>query len=251
LTTSVNSSEGGIVTPAGTNWFNRRQRVSVKAKPNEGYQFINWSGDTSESRNPINLLIEGPMNLVANFGKIGTEGVNNASGSMKPSNVDLPLIGELESPSEGKRVLGQKTIYGWALDSEGISRVRLFIDGEYVRYSMRPERRCKSGLVLTLQMLRRADLHSFGTIQVCLQASMLFGRGSELEREVLNLSANILVQKLSGEIITRSIKEWLIPGVNLAVDGSEKTMISGWNGRTRPRLLRSLICYHNKEFSAG
>jgi hypothetical protein len=29
LTTSVNSSEEGIVTPAGTNWFNQGRRVSV------------------------------------------------------------------------------------------------------------------------------------------------------------------------------------------------------------------------------
>ena len=125
LTTSVNLLQGGTVAPAGSGWYNHGQRISVTANPSEGHRFYNWSGDINGSNSTATVLMDRSMNIVANFGQI-------ASQTATHSEPNLPMIGELESPSDGKRVLGLKTIYGWALDREGISKVRLLIDGEYV-----------------------------------------------------------------------------------------------------------------------
>ncbi len=225
LTTSVSPSEGGTVTPAGTNWFNQGKRVSVTARSNEGYQFINWSGDASGSRSPITVAMEGPINLVANFGKIGAPEVSHTSGLMAPTHANLPIIGELESPSEGKRVLGQKTIYGWALDGEGISKIKLFMDGEYIcdipygglredlkeAYPDYPNAE-KGGFALIWNYSSLSPgLH---LVQIEIQ---------NMKGEVLRLSANISVRQFSGDMITQvNPNEWLIPGVNLTVDGNSK-----------------------------
>jgi len=67
LTTSVNPSAGGVVTPSGTNWYNSGQTVSVSASANAGYSFSNWSGDLSGSTNPASLVMTRPKNVTANF----------------------------------------------------------------------------------------------------------------------------------------------------------------------------------------
>jgi Zn-dependent metalloprotease len=67
LTTSVNPSGGGWVTPSGTNWYSNGQTVSVLASANAGYSFSNWSGDLSGSTNPASLVMTRPKNVTANF----------------------------------------------------------------------------------------------------------------------------------------------------------------------------------------
>jgi hypothetical protein len=166
------------------------------------------------------------MNLVANFSKIENKGDNDSSISKNPSDMHLPIIGALESPSEGKRVLGLKTIYGWALDGEGISKVRLLIDGEYIcdipygglREELKeihpnyPEAE-KGGfaLVWNYSSLPPGAHH----VQVEIQ---------NVRGEILRMDASVIIPNLIGEVISQiSPKEWLIPGANLIVDGNTKT----------------------------
>ena len=73
LTTSVNPSTGGTVTPAGTTWYNSGKSVSVSAKANFGATFSNWSGNVSGKSSPMSLAMNGPMNEVANFTEIPEE----------------------------------------------------------------------------------------------------------------------------------------------------------------------------------
>ena len=47
LTTSAGSAGGGTVVPSGAAWFDQGQKITVKAIPSDGFQFLNWSGDLS------------------------------------------------------------------------------------------------------------------------------------------------------------------------------------------------------------
>jgi hypothetical protein len=228
LTTSVNPPDGGTVNPSGTNWLNQGQRISVTAKPNEGYQFVNWSGDAAGSRSPANLTLGGPMTLVANFVRIGNPEMEDASpsASLESSASDLPIVGALENPADGKRVWGQKTIFGWALDGEGISKVKLLIDGQYVcdipygglredlkeAYPDYPNAE-KGGFALVWNYsVLSPGVH---VVQVDIQ---------NMQGEILRLSANVMVRKFSADAITQvNPNEWLIPGVNLTLDGNSTT----------------------------
>ena len=67
LTTSVSPSGGGTVNPAGTNWYNSGQSVSISATASAGYSFSNWSGSLSGSTNPTSLTMNGAKDVAANF----------------------------------------------------------------------------------------------------------------------------------------------------------------------------------------
>jgi hypothetical protein len=142
---------------------------------------------------------------------------------MNLSNTNLPIVGALEGPSEGQRALGIKTIYGWALDGEGVSRVKLLIDGEYIcdipHGSLREDVKEahpdypnaeRGGFAMVWNYSSLSPGAHFVQIEV-----------QNMKGEVLNLSANIIVHKVSGGIITQVTPNgWLIPGVNLTVDGN-------------------------------
>ncbi len=83
LTTSVNLNEGGTVNPSGMNWYNKGTEVSITATPKFGYRFIGWSGDSSETKKSITLVMNEPKELVANFEPIPEE----ISTPTKPSGV--------------------------------------------------------------------------------------------------------------------------------------------------------------------
>ena len=70
LTTSASPLVGGSVSPSGTNWYNSSQSVSVSSTANNGYSFLNWSGDLTGSTKPKSLSMNGPKNVVANFTQI-------------------------------------------------------------------------------------------------------------------------------------------------------------------------------------
>ncbi len=67
LTTSVTPSAAGIVSPAGTTWYNTNQNVSISATANSGYTFSNWSGDLAGTANPTFITMNVPKNVTANF----------------------------------------------------------------------------------------------------------------------------------------------------------------------------------------
>ena len=226
LTTSLAPSDGGRVIPSGIVWLNQGQKISVKAESNAGFQFVSWSGDVSGNSNPVNLGIDRPVNLVANFKQVDNKGGNHSSELSGSSNAHLPIIGALESPSEGKRVLGLKTIYGWALDGEGISKVKLYIDGEFVcdiphgglteglrdAYPNYPDAE-RGGFALVWDYSNLSPGGHFVQIEV------LNVRG-----EVLKLGANVLVQNISGDMVSQDNPgEVLIPGIKLTVDGNTNT----------------------------
>jgi len=69
LTTSVNPSGSGAISPTGVNWYNSAQNVPVTATANAGYRFSSWAGSLLGSENPGSVAMNGPKNVTANFGQ--------------------------------------------------------------------------------------------------------------------------------------------------------------------------------------
>ncbi|MCC6543676.1 MAG: PIG-L family deacetylase [Nitrospirae bacterium] len=69
LTTIVNKSKAGTVTPSDETWYNGGQSVPITASANKKYSFSNWSGDLSGSINPSSIVMTRPRTVIANFDK--------------------------------------------------------------------------------------------------------------------------------------------------------------------------------------
>jgi len=84
LTTGVNPAGGETVTPAGTNWYNSGQNISISATPSSEYTFAGWSGDLSGSANPTSVAMNGPKNITAQFAAI-QESISTPAAPIGPS----------------------------------------------------------------------------------------------------------------------------------------------------------------------
>jgi hypothetical protein len=73
LTTSVNPSEGGTVSPSGINWFDSGQSVSISAAANTGYTFIRWFGVLYGTANPTTISMKRDMMVKAYFQTVGPD----------------------------------------------------------------------------------------------------------------------------------------------------------------------------------
>jgi uncharacterized repeat protein (TIGR02543 family) len=69
LTTSINNSEGGTITPLGADWYDKDQVVPLSASANAGYTFTGWSGSVFGKDNPKSVTMTGPKKVRANFKK--------------------------------------------------------------------------------------------------------------------------------------------------------------------------------------
>jgi uncharacterized repeat protein (TIGR02543 family) len=67
LSTAVNPSGGGTVSPSGTNWYDNGQSASISAIASSGYAFSGWSGDASGTTNPITMTMNGKKTVTATF----------------------------------------------------------------------------------------------------------------------------------------------------------------------------------------
>ena len=67
LTTGVNPSGGGVVSPSGMGWFDNGQSATLAAAGNPGYTFSGWSGDAGGTASPIPVTMDGNKTVTANF----------------------------------------------------------------------------------------------------------------------------------------------------------------------------------------
>ena len=73
---AIASTEGGSVTSPGEGMlaYDEATVVSLVATPNEGYRFVNWTGDVSTLADveaaTTNISMNGDYIIVANFGDI-------------------------------------------------------------------------------------------------------------------------------------------------------------------------------------
>ena len=69
FTLTVNSSEGGSVEPDGGT-YTSGATVNLLAIPNDGYEFIAWSGDASGSDSEVSITMDDDKTVTANFQEI-------------------------------------------------------------------------------------------------------------------------------------------------------------------------------------
>lgn len=69
-TLTIAAGPGGTTDPApGARTYDSGTQVTISAKPNSGYRFINWSGNASGSANPITITMDSDKSVTANFVK--------------------------------------------------------------------------------------------------------------------------------------------------------------------------------------
>jgi len=61
---AVPSTAGNVLSSGGDEVGNTAEFLAV---PNDGWQFVNWSGDVESEENPLTIELEDDLNLVANF----------------------------------------------------------------------------------------------------------------------------------------------------------------------------------------
>ncbi|HJZ99114.1 MAG TPA: hypothetical protein VKE70_21540, partial [Candidatus Solibacter sp.] len=64
-TTSVSPLNAGTFTPGG--WYNAGATTTLTAAANPGFVFLQFSGAPAGSTNPLQVTLNAPMNVVANF----------------------------------------------------------------------------------------------------------------------------------------------------------------------------------------
>ncbi len=75
---TIASGFGGTTEPPpGSHTFYLGKKVSVRAIPKDGYQFIRWSGNASGTINPITITIDSDTSITAHFLSVDHEGNNN------------------------------------------------------------------------------------------------------------------------------------------------------------------------------
>jgi parallel beta-helix repeat protein len=89
LTTAVDPSDTGSVSPASGSWFNAETVVSCEATPNSGYWFVDWSGDLSGTTNPQNLAMSSPKSVTAHFVLVP---VADFTGTPTTGNIPLTVV---------------------------------------------------------------------------------------------------------------------------------------------------------------
>jgi len=66
---AVSASEGGSVDTSGGS-YDSNSSVTITATPSDEYEFTGWSGNASGSSNPLTIIMNGNINITANFSVI-------------------------------------------------------------------------------------------------------------------------------------------------------------------------------------
>ena len=111
---SVEIEDSTSVSYPFTRTFKENSTILVEAKPEDGYEFVNWSGDVSGNENPLEITMEYHMTIVANFSRIKHTLTVEVDGSGHTA----PIAG-IHSYNEGATVSLTATpdsgwqFYGW------------------------------------------------------------------------------------------------------------------------------------------
>ena len=66
---AVSASEGGSVDTSGGS-YDSNSSITITATPSDEYEFTGWSGNASGSSNPLTIIMNGNINITANFSVI-------------------------------------------------------------------------------------------------------------------------------------------------------------------------------------
>ncbi len=120
--TSVNDEGMGYVDVEGSH--NYGDKVTFTANPNEGYSFKNWSGESIENiegidltANPLEVVLKSDLNVTANFEIITfTVTFDPQGGKVNPATVSVDYKGTIAEPKAERK--GYHIVY-WATNVDG------------------------------------------------------------------------------------------------------------------------------------
>lgn len=109
---TVSATNGSVIKNPDKPLYDKNELVELTAIGDTGFHFINWSGDTSGTANPINVVMNGNKNITASFAMnvykiIATAGAN---GTISPSDTVNVNYGD-------SITFKMYPIYGYEVDS--------------------------------------------------------------------------------------------------------------------------------------
>jgi len=127
---------------------------------------------------------------------------------------------------DGRNASGVKAIYGWALDEKGISRIELFIDGNYV--CKIPHGGIREDIKVGYPRYPKADQSGFAMIWNYSALSPgehdVVVKLHNLKGETLDLASKVNVVRFHGEVVTQVAPEGYLPyQVDVTADGLTKS----------------------------
>ena len=196
------------------------EQVTLSANPNSGYLFNGWAGDVTGTDKVMTIAMDGGKQIYASF--FEDPNLPQVAEPQVAESGGLSLIGELESPMDGKNASGVKAIYGWALDGKGISKIELFIDGSYV--CKIPHGGIREDVKEAYPRYPKADQSGFAMIWNYAALSPgehnVVVKVHNLKGETLDLAAKVNVVRFHGEVVTQIAPEGYLPyQINVTADG--------------------------------
>ena len=92
-TLTISSAHGTVTRNPDKGTYGHGEVVQLTAKPDHGWLFVNWTGDVTETANPISVAMNSNRNITANFARSGAD----TAGVFRPSNGLLYLKNRNES----------------------------------------------------------------------------------------------------------------------------------------------------------
>lgn len=83
------TNAGTVIVPAAP--IVNGNKITIEARPNPGYSFIRWSGAITSTANPVEFVINGRMNINAEFAYTGT----GCGITLSPTLLQAPATGDV------------------------------------------------------------------------------------------------------------------------------------------------------------
>ncbi len=109
---SVSALNGSVIKNPEKQLYNKYELVQLTAIADTGYHFVSWSGDTNNTVNPINVVMNRNMNMTANFAIKTYKIIPTAGdhGTILPSDTVNANYGD-------SALFKMQPIYGYEVDS--------------------------------------------------------------------------------------------------------------------------------------
>jgi len=119
LSATASPAEGGIVNPSSGS-YEDGSNVSVAATANEGWDFVNWTGDRESTNNPLEFQITSNTTVTANFADMRSLYTVNLIAADAEDEISL-VFGQSED---------EDFVYAPPLPPSGSLDARFLADGE-------------------------------------------------------------------------------------------------------------------------
>jgi hypothetical protein len=171
---------------------------------------------------------------------IGMQGTVNVTSS------SLPLKGFLENPLDGQNVSGITTIHGWGIDGKGITKVELYVDGQFI--GIIPYGGTRGDIKNAFPNYPNAENSGFG---ILINYSVLSSGNHAIKARLYNqdghtldLNASVNVKKFHGEFVTNANPAtWTLSNEVVTVGGTNRNydIVIQWSNATQGFEITEII----------